>query len=337
MSKNLRRYSLGLGVLVLAAMIAQPAFAACASPNLIESTYIYTPGQCTAGASYPCDGTNAGAPYYGATTPAFGGKFWSIGGGNPAAGAGNDNGTWPANEGVYPNNTGFTNNYPYYPQYIGYLAGLSSAATWAVDSRIDGCINNDPAPQCMALLLQDQAGGVGYYAFLTTQNSGGDYAFPFDGSVITLAPLPKPGISGSSRPTANSLELTVESPVLGAGMILDPNCASAPVSYKVFAQQVDETDPSNPNRDTENAGIWTEVGSESIGNPVIVTVNCVGDKDVFLAQTVVFDSGFELSLGSQDSLRAECGPNLAQPLRPQAIRPKDEQTVRPGRGDGRGR
>ena len=54
-----------------------------------------------------------------------------------------------------------------------------------------------------------------------------------------------------------------------------------------------------------------------------------GDSDVYLATSLVFESGFELQLVGENSVRVACGPTIAQP--------DDLQPRKPGRKPRRGK
>lgn len=312
----MRKVLTAVFVLGLLLAVAQPAQAECGLARLIRSaqpgqfSYIVTPGVT------PVIGASS------SVTTGASGSFWIIGNGNPAAHPagdeqGVDNGSWPAVEGGY--------GYYYYgwvtfglSPYAYYAYSAVISGTWAADGRIDGC--PDPVPNaCIAVLVSDQNNGVGYFAMITkARDNNGNYELAQAGNApYNLVQIPKLAIDDSNTISDSLVSLLVTGPdaaSLAAGLYLDPGCPSPIAGYKVRAQAVGTGGGAPEDR---ARGDWQDVtpGGTSIplGQQATVEVGCAGNSDVYLATSVVFDSGFELDLVGENSTRVACGPTIADP------------------------
>jgi hypothetical protein len=307
-------------VLVLAALAAPPAEAACALARLItgfnvstgERSYIHTPGVCPGG------GGTCAPPYYFSVTGAIRGDFWGVGYGDPfAVLSGIDNGSFDVGTfGTYidPDNGWITSSDFYYPAEIN--------TSWASAGTIDGCIDSIIGQRCTAILLSDKVGDQSFFAFITeAANVGGNYIFTrAGGAPVTLAPVPNVGITGSTRLGPTQVQLTI-APPFGAspgpaeGFYLDSACAGVgtPTGWRVRSQSAPGHGNASPTgRDVANWG--TSLGTATnFGSSQTVTASCTGDQDIWLAYTILYDSGLELSYVGGNSSRVECGANLAEP------------------------
>jgi hypothetical protein len=317
----MRKVLTAVFVLGLLLSVAQPAQAECGLARLIRSisptgfSYIQTPGV------VPTIGTSS------SVTTGAAGSFWILGNGDPTAHPagdeqGVDSGSWPAVEGGY--------GYYYYgwvtfglSPYAAYAYSAAISGTWAADGRIDGC--PDPVPNaCIAVLISDQHDGVGYFAMITkARDLNGNYELTQAGNApYDLVQIPKLAIDDSNTVSPSLVSLLVTGPdaaSLAAGLYLDGGCPSPIAGYKVRAQNIPEGGgaPSDRARDA-----WTEVsGTVPLGTQTSVEVGCTGNTDVYLATSVVFDSGYELELVGENSTRVACGPTIADPADLQPKKP----------------
>jgi hypothetical protein len=325
MKQTIRIAIVGVMALALGALL-QPAWATCGNPNFFHSC-----SSTTADCSYlQTPGVGGGGIGGSGVTANLRGNFWALGNGAPA-GEGHDDGSgganpaaWPALEGGIDfgaGATGWVKNF----QGAGYV-GASLYATWAEDPRIDGCTDSVAVqPVCHATFLTDHNGADTFFAVLSKLEDQGNYDFSRPGDApITLAPVPKPRITGSSR-TGNDVTLQIGAPLppdLTAGSYLDPACGPVITGYRVRGRIVPRGSGVGAGRDPAE---WTSFQTAviPIGNGTSVVADCseVANQDVYIAQTFIFDSGFEATYVSRESTRAECGPQVAEPQQPQRQRP----------------
>jgi hypothetical protein len=351
--KNMTKVLTAAAVLAVALSLAAPVGAACGATSIISTiasdgnspifnqefanhpSFYFDPAYGSA-TVYSDD---AGNPVPQPLSPAASISFWNLGTGDPRVGYGDDNADYDmiAAGGFYA--YGYVNAaYPGGYQYAGSING-----TW--EGSGDGCVTNDG---CMCLLITDQDGANGYFAALGAQaqtvstfmNVG---ASPANEAIILQA-IPAPVITGSVRDVAtNNVTLTVNLPAPAAGDYSQDGCGCGPVGYKVLQAKVLRLDAPPSNRDLAQGG-WSELTLPDGTTPQGVTPfggagvdlssNCgATDEDVYVTTQLVFDSGFATDVVSENSLRIECGPNLANPSddRP---RPGSD---RPGRDRPRGR
>lgn len=338
MKQTIRIVILGAVVLAVGAAM-QPALASCANSiaftsslnlNGTDFSYVKTAGVAEDGG---IDNTDVSANLRG--------NFWVLASGAPA-GDGHDDGTgngppvvgaWPAleNGANTPNGaTGWVRSGPAGGNYV-YIEG-----NWAGDARVDGCPDAVATqPTCLAIALTDHTGGAdSYFAIITKQErSDGNYDLARPGSAsYILAPVPKPRITGSSR-TGNDVTLQIGAPLpgnLAAGSYLDPACGAAIVSYKVRGRIVPRGSGVGAGRDPAQ---WTDFQTANIpialGTSILADCSETTNQDVYLAQTFIYDSGFEATFVSRESTRAECGPQIAQPQQRPSRQPSNIE--RPGR------
>lgn len=328
--KTLLRIAAPVGLVLLAAAVMLPsAQAACPSARVIGPATVgfHTPGGPFATGPY--------GPY--TVTPDFKGVFWSFGtnpGGNPAVLAGADSGSIDQSCWIYPSS-------------YGYAARFDEGACshWNA-TGVDGCIDTDgtnaaaaDASQCMvALFTDDDDAGGGFFALASVApDAGGNYNFATatGGGDITLAPTPKPNITGSVRNGALSVQLTVNvTPSAGPAGGYYLSCQQAALTgtsrYRIYTASTprDAGAPTGENsRDLSN---WTLEPSTAAGiptgSPTNVTVTCGGtDLDFYLCSTLLLPTGngsfYEIANCSRDATKVECGPNLAEPGRPARPRP----------------
>lgn len=249
--------------------------------------------------------------YCGVVTPdggyPTGGSFWSLGTGTAVAGTGNDNGSWTL--GTPSPTTSWCK------QYTGgcYLSG-----TWAGNGGIDGCIDGlitGGGKENMVVQFSYEAGGQGYYAAASASrnNAGAEFEFTGSGQNIVLQAIPKPSITGTTR-TAPNVQISVGSPNLGA-FTTDGVLTAGQVikQYRVYKQVVPRAAaaPASRNRLTG----WVAAGAAvNLGSPFSYSeTDCATDKDIYLAASVVYDSGYESDAVSANSTKVQCGPTLAEP------------------------
>ncbi len=322
MKKVILFAAVAVAMLSLAAL--QPVQAACGSPrsfttsNGAEYSYLYTPGYPHANGQSVSDN--------------FDGVFWSFGGGVPGA-TGNDSGSFgprvPTGTAgqyyawLYPGGTFGT---LFYPAMIYNAGGYSN---WA-DARVDGCIDldgSDPAlvdpDQCMVVLLTDEVGGVGYFALIAQgANPSGDYFLneAAGSSAITLAPIPKPSITGSTA-VGNNVQLNMSVAAPTGGLYLNCSPAQNSAALQAFNLQVETTARGIAPTGTTVAAPG---GSGTPGGGATIDVTCsdTQDTDVYVCTTLGFDSNYETSVCSENATTVQCGPTLGDPLE---IRPQPRE------------
>jgi hypothetical protein len=310
-----------LGALALVAPL-QPARAICDNAIVFSST-----GSLNEFTRYSYVETAGVAPGAGIAgsrvTARFQGAFWVLGAGNPDGGGVDDGApaAWPAIENGIDHPSGATG------WLISYASqgapGAAIAGTWAQDPRIDGCPDEALAqPTCHATYLTDETGSESFFAVVTRRESADqqNYDLSLPGNApITLVPVPKPRIVGSSR-TGLNIYANIGAPFaadIAAGSYLDPDCAPALTGYRIYRKQVPNGSPAPQTRDR---AAWDPITPPVvISQSTVVPIECsdFSNQDSYLTQTLVFEGGLELPYVSKQSTRIECGPNLAQPQQPE--------------------
>ena len=269
------------------------------SGDAASGSVVRTPGYCDQGPPCTSDlGTSVSSD--------FAGSFWMLGAGDPARDGGVDSGAFPALEG------GVGNWITFDPPGPARLLG-----SWDLDARIDGCLGDVPAPRCMGMLLGDQRAAVGYFAMLSAEAGvTGDFSFAQSNAApIALAALPRPTISGTSTINPYTVQVTAGVPSApAAGMFLDgPTCDDgALVGYKIYEQRTARGGAAPVDRtrdDGDPASGWKlAVGGAGpndeprpIGSTSTLTLTCYTAVDVYLATSLVFESGFETPFVSQST------------------------------------
>jgi len=329
--KTTFRIGLALGLLAIVVAASQPAHAICAAPFIVSSlgdytSYVVSPGYCPP-ELFPCTSDLSSS-----VSSSLQASFWHVGNGNVTPGLGNDNGAFAGlgNWVIYQDPGGA---YAGYPAYID--------TTWGASQDIDGCIDTPvpggPPAKCMGVLLSDiDADGAAAFAYLTAgADANGNFFLNLDGgATISLASLPKAQIANSVRVDANNVNVTVAGPTLEAlaaglyqaqdpgGLCANGAGAASDVQYKVYTKN--QARGSAPPTDVDPTG-WTPGPTGDLGQSSLVAVNCDeapgdGAVDVYVAYTLVFDSGFETGFvsggsGATTATRTECGPNVAEPGR----------------------
>jgi hypothetical protein len=313
-----------LTLLVVAAG-SQPAHAICGNAYLI--TALDDGGYVTSNPDFVIpDGApgcyGSGGYDQAPTSPSFQAHFWGLTVGNPAIGLGADNGVFSPDVWIY-GAPPFGGNYFYYRQLF---------TNWAANAQIDGCVA-DAGPvigqidgtECTCILMTDQWNGVGYFALLGKRvNVTSDFVFDDPGQTgFRLQPIPKPTIVNSVRnPSTFNLDSITVRVDPGPG-IFDPDGCGCAAGYKIVATVLPRG--SMPPSDRTTATTWTELslagGGVQAVTPLGATVDVeslcgASNTDVYLAAQIVGDSGFTAANVSENSTRIECGPQLADPMRP---------------------
>lgn len=295
-------FGVALGLLMIAA-VAMPANAACGNARLLVSSYVLTPGSVY---TYQVSGNTV--------TDMFAGSWWALGFGDAASPGGNDSGTFTALE--WMGNLVDS----------GYFAYMNT--TWAVDPRIDGCIDATTAT-CTAVQLTDvdPTSGDPVFALLSAeQDTFKNYEFG-GGAQITLAPLPAVQIANSTRVGDTGIIVDVaaiDAAGFDGGLYLDANCTGAVgggVGIELLVPGVcfySQSLPrgSQPPTDTSTAtGGWVAVDAGCIpfGSPASLPVACTGDSDVYVTYAFQNESGIPADHTTGAATRTECGPNIADP------------------------
>lgn len=279
-----------------------PNYAVCQNIRIVSTvfpngsfSYIYSPGVEASDVSSTVTGD-------------FEGTFWAMGAGHPSIRQGVDSGAFAA---MGPDRDGWVTHRVGSPAFFH--------TNWAAGKTIDGCVDSeDIQTACTAVLLTDQHGGRGYFALLTASPARGNYSFaqPGDGP-ITLAPVPVPQLVDTAV-TSSDVRATVSIDSDAAGLYLDASCPLDIVrGYRVYAQIVERdadapTDRGRPRSDS--GGDWVLAdGGQSAGGEALsfetnaqVRVACKSTDDVYLATSLVFDSGFETRHVSANSVRIRC-------------------------------
>ncbi len=285
-----------LASLLSLALFQSSARAACSSGfgfgsvHGVDYSYIYTPGH-----DVPGDPS---------TSPTFTGVFWMLGAGDPAFLAGIDNGSYASSYWTYA----YTYPTHTYPTLLGTPAGSG----WSSNPGIDGCPDQIDGLRCMAVAFSDQDdAGRGYFALLAEPQSliaPAEFAFEQPGNApILLAPIPAPQITASRPIDSGTIEVDIASPTVFAGFYLDEVCDDEPfVGYRIYRQGVAAA--GSPPLDRQLIAGWTDPTTiVPNGDPVTISVDCSSDAEVYLATTLVFDSGFETQHVSADGIVVQCG------------------------------
>jgi hypothetical protein len=291
-------------ILILTAIVsAGPNHAACQNLRIISTlfprgthSYIHTPG---------VEPSATGS----SITEDFEGFFWALGSGHPVHGAGNDSGIFKA---MGEGRDGWIQ------REAGYPATFNTS--WASNRHIDNCIDDsDAETKCTTVLLTDQHNGTGYFAVLTSAADRGNYSFVQPGNApIVLAPIPKPQIVSSTPQSSGEFQASVRLDGPTAGLYLAEGCsADILAGYRVYAMTVERS--ASPPADLWRTGVdtggkWKLVdggaapgGQElAMADSTNVTLSCDPTKDVYLATTLVFDSGFETAHVSGASAPIRC-------------------------------
>jgi hypothetical protein len=233
--------------------------------------------------------------------------FWALGFGNAAVGAGDDSGDWADTEAT-----------PEWP--AGWLhafgAGSYLAGSWSSSGGVDGCIRGLIAPfksqeiMVAAFSDEDASEQVGYFAVAATARrvSSPEYGFTFGTRNVNLVPIPRPVLQSVSRVDPTHLAVTVQSPTLASladGVVTDGSAAAAElvVGYRLYWR---DTTPEDPPVGRWREAPWVPASSVvPLGQTAQATIAC-GCPHAILAQSLVFESGFETAYLSQDSTRLLC-------------------------------
>jgi hypothetical protein len=350
MKTKLTRIALTIAALMVVLAVLQPVQAACDSARIITTfetalvrSYLYTPGTCPGGFAGGC-----AFPYYSSVTGYIQGDFWILTYGDKAdTNGGIDNGTFL--EDTY--STYYISPYAGWVTASAFFYPAAINSTWAANPGINGCPDNvvNDADKCMAVMISDVTGvgpgGLqdrGYFVYMTDQADAlGNYNFGLSGGAsINLSPIPVPSITGSAADGTTAVNITVARPYSGSpgtsdGFYIDGACGIGdPIGWKVRAQNVDATGGggSNPPPTGRDIGDWAQVSGGVNAFSVAtdtVNVSCIGDEDVYLAYSICFDSGYEITFVGPNSPRVECGENLADPGdRPNVLQARPDRVRR---------
>ncbi len=239
---------------------------------------------------------------------AFKGSFWGFGGGNPTVGAGDDNGSLLAVGNGNPNNDWVYSNSGNY-----YIAGI-----WSV-TGVDGCVDNNTTPfpkrTVIALSDADPPGDTSkaYFGLVCKeQDANGNYPVSLLGPP-QLVQIPYPHLLASSRSPGVSVTGTFRraSANISGGTLADASCGPLLRGYKLYTQVRPNGAGQPGNRD--RASGWTaaptgEIAIDQDSPPL--TVSCSQSTSVYVAMSLVFESGFETAHVSQQ-VRIACDPTLS--------------------------
>lgn len=277
------------------------AVALCNNPRIVSSvyprgslSYVYTPGLA------PSETASS-------VSESLQGYFWALGGGQPGHREGLDNGAFLA-----------LGERGWVQRPLGYPATIDT--TWSAASQIDGCIDDAAAeagPRCVAVLLSDQAAGQGFYALVTAAPSAlGNYSLAQqDNAPLVLAALVSPQLSSAATtPTGASANVRVDAG--SGGKYLDPACSTETVvGYRLYAQTVVHAAPAPGDLRRDESHGWTLASGGqplSFGATTAITSPCAASQDLYLAASLVFDSGFETPHLSRPAGPIRCGGPLEQ-------------------------
>ncbi len=255
------------------------------------------------------DGCSPSCQYFLSPGVGITGNFWSFGTGNPTVGAGDDNGSNLSN-GNANSNDDWLLGPPGGNRYIG--------GFWSV-AGVDGCIDLAPAPHRTVVLLtaadapaSEAATTKGYFALQCKEtDANGNYALGALGPAV-FAQIPYPRVTSSNRVDTVSVHANVNGPLanISGGVTADPSCTNLITGYRLCTQ-VRDNGLGEPGDRSRGAG-WTCGNVVSgAGTPTSVDVPCGGpSRSVYLATSLVFDSGFETSFVGQH-VRIPCDPTLS--------------------------
>ena len=283
----------------IACALSSPSGAAC-GPSIW--TWIHQLGS---------DGTETGVDSP-AGASSIHGDFWALGFGDPLPGAGHDNGTYPAFEPPHCCEGWLINPFPNVRPYLN--------GTWN-DSRVDGCAVLPPVPQPakMVVAFSDATPSIGYFN-VSCAMWDELWSFNFDDSLdgdpphgdITLAPIPRIVELRCSR-SAETVNYTLNHRALVGG-IQPGNCGSAiplVTGYRVYWRAVPRGSAPPMGRDRD---LWNLLsGPVPLGTNAEGTLPSMPNDDLYLAATLVFDSGFETTHVSESAFTSQCSTILADP------------------------
>jgi len=211
-------------------------------------------------------------------TPQFKISFWALGFGGPGALVGIDNGTFDPVTGFF-----FESQYDIYYYAGELLTGWGQPGT-------DGC---PEANTCVGVLFEDENGQRGSFAMVTTRTTStlsSNLDQP-DNAPIILLPIDAPVVLDlQGTQTGMQLETAVPTPAAG-GTYPSDDCPVI-LQGNIYAQTVPAGTAAPDDRDRS---LWMPV-SPSPGDldaSQFLNVECAEDQDVYLAASLVFDSGFE--------------------------------------------
>lgn len=287
--KVISRIAIVAFVALVVAASVQPVSATCGNGRLISSFQ--------GGSQYI---TSAGL----ATAASLGGNFWALNTGIPGAGSGTDNGADAP--------TGNASTDDDWLRVSG--GGLYIAGNWATGS-VDGCIDTDasPAPKRTIVAITDSTPDHAYIKVLCQQaDILANYPLGALGNT-TMAAMPYPKVLSSSRVAGVSVTVNVKSPAadLADVVLADASCPATLIrGYKLYTQT--KTNASGVPADRARSAGWTQEGTEI---PIAqdapgLTKSCTAGQSVYVAASLVFDSGFETAHVGQD-IRVPCDPSLA--------------------------
>lgn len=299
-SSPLRRFRTSLVVIaasLVGSAVLEPAGASCFLPSQFSQTN---------------DGWSLSVPIYtyivspGAGTAAsLLGAFWGLGQGDPN---GNPGGTDNGSLGPQTPDQASGSTWLRQGGRGAYLAG-----EWTADQRIDGCIHNppnsQPAKMVIAVSDQDLLGTHGFFAVACVrENISANFDFTDVGRDIELYPIPSPHVVRATRTSPDHVEVELASPLAAEimpGVYTSADCAAASLvtGYRAyFTRAMIITPPGSPSPPQTMApcdrrrtsGGWTPAGPPvPLGTNTTFTVTCKTGCVLYVAISLVFDSGFE--------------------------------------------
>jgi hypothetical protein len=307
MSKVTRFGLFGMAIVAVLAW-ASPAAAKCGGSGKSMFTYGSLP---TGACGYYCTMNDPG-PGVGSIR----GDYWVIGQGidnvptgNPClfVGSGNDNGTYEA-DGTCGQ--------------AGWLAGAAPNEYYVLidtdGGNTDGCpLGGDHV--AVAFYDKSTANDQSYFGVMvSTMNAAGRADMGLGGK-LTMAPIPKPNVTFSSK-AGSTINLNLSVPPLPQTACVDGtgagHCPGGPGTqviqgwnvYRFEKPRADATADSNRLRTA-----WTSVGQIGLaGGPVALTCSS-NANNARLALVPRLDSGFQPEFVGVGSSRVECDPTLADP------------------------
>ena len=216
------------------------------------------------------------------------GSFWGLGGGDPALGPGDDNGTDLARGNTDP-------NLDWLKSYQGhfYVAGA-----WS-NGGVDNCILDatTPSPKRTVTMLADATGSQGYFGVLcAAANAFANFDYAPLGEV-TLAPVPQSAVVRVTGLAEDEVEVELSSPSeesIAPGLHLESSCGTDSVvtGYRTYYRALPLDAPPPSTRVAADG--WTAVpGQNPFGTSPVFRVTCGADCALYVANSLVFDSGFE--------------------------------------------
>jgi hypothetical protein len=366
--RTFSKIATGAAVVLLLAAMVQPAEAACATARSLETFGAYlvsNPNWGGAGGTRTClygYGCYQNDPDGGAQSPPISadidGIFWGFdtstlqSQSDPAIGFGMDTGGWGVENWTKQRTADFGQPY-YYPAWMTEDQGVNgtpgNATNWS--QPVDGCPNDIDPNACTCLLLTDQWDGVGYF-LMDSSNSDAIGNFIFEGypndpggaATATLAPIPAPAVTMSARDEVTAdVTLMVDGGSLAAADFRDAGCDCG-VGYIVYQMIVGRGGMAPTDRSISRGG-WMPAMSATGGNQtptafgqtatVVVDCDPALQQDLYIATSIVDSNGYATDIVSANSLRIECGAQLAEPNRPDRDRGRSADAPR-GRDNNRG-